>query len=163
MGRGRSKPAIACALGTLTVALLGAGCGKEEHANDPRPQTPIEVTASISQKKVSVQPAAVGGAEDGQQPISQNEGETDPELPSNTPLTVVITVANLTDTDTHLEIAGPKDATSNLIVAGGTTNYKVDLPTGDYRVAAADIPGATAARFNVGPARFSSQNDLLLP
>src|SRR5919106_1423458 len=119
MGRGRSKPAIACALDTLAVAFVG-------------------VTG------------------EGQQPISQNEGETNPELSSNTPLTVVITVANLTDTDTHLEIAGPKDAASNLIVAGGTTNYKVDLPTGDYLVRAADIPSAAAARFDVGPARVSS-------
>ena len=162
MGRGRSKPAIACALGALAVS-LALGCGAEEHANNPRPQTPTEVTASISEEKVSVQPAKVGIAGEGQQPISQNEGQTSPKLSSNRPLTVVFTVANLTDTDTHLEIAGPKDDTSSLIVASGTTNYQVELPTGEYLVSAADIPGAFAARFSVGPDRRSSQNDLLLP
>jgi hypothetical protein len=162
MGRGRT-PAIASAFGTLAVALAMAGCGSEEHANDPRPATPTEVTASISEKKVNVQPAAVGVAGKNQQALTQNEGEKNPDLGSNTPLDVIITVANLTDVDTHLEIQGPKDATSTLIAASGTGQYQVTLPTGEYLISAADIPGATAARFSVGPDRVSSQNDLLLP
>jgi hypothetical protein len=162
MGRGRT-PAIACALGTLAVALVVAGCGAEEHANDPRPPTPTEVTASISEKSVNVEPAAIGVAGKNQQAVSQNEGETNPDLGSNTPLDVIFTVANLTDVDTHLEIKGPRDATSTLITGNGTGNYQVALPTGEYLISAADIPGATAARLSVGPDRVSSQNDLLLP
>jgi hypothetical protein len=162
MGRGRT-PAIACALGTLAVALAVAGCGAEEHANDPRPATPTEVTASISEKKVNVEPAAIGVTGRNQQPLSQNESQTDPDLGSNTPLDVIFTVANLTDVDTHLEIEGPKNATSTLITGNGSGNYQVALPTGEYLISAADIPGAAAARLSIGPDRTSSQNDLLLP
>jgi hypothetical protein len=160
MGRG-GKPAIACALGVLALAI--AGCGAQEHANDPRPPIPTEITVSISDKNVSVQPADVGVAGENQQPTSQNEGQTNPEISSNQPLDVVFTIANLTDVDTHLEIQGPKDGTSPLVVGSGTAQYQVSLPTGAYLVSAADIPSAVAAHFNVGPDRVSSQNDLLLP
>src|SRR3954468_108589 len=153
MGRGRGKPAIACALGTLAVALVAVGCGKQEHANDPRPPTPTEVTVSISQKEVSAQPAAIGVAGKNQQALSQNEGQKNPEISSNTPLDVIFTIANLTDVDTHLEIQGPKDGTSNLVVSSGTSQYQIALPTGAYLVSAGDIPTATAAHLNVGPAR----------
>ena len=163
MGRGRGKPAIACAIGSLAFALVVAGCGKQEHANDPRPGVPTEITVSISQKQVSVQPSKVGVAGKNQQPLSQNEGQKNPTISSNTPLDVVFTIANLTDVDTHLEIQGPKDGTSNLIVGSGTGQYSVSLPTGDYLVSAGDIPGAVAAHLSVGPNRTSSQNDLLLP
>ena len=163
MGRGRGKPAIACAIGTLAFALAAGGCGKQEHANDPRPPIPTEITVSISQKQVSAQPSKVGVAGKNQQQLSQNEGQKNPEISSNTPLDVVFTIANLTNVDTHLEIQGPKDGTSNIVVAGGTGQYQVALPTGDYLISAGDIPGAVAAHFSVGPARVSSQNDLLLP
>src|SRR3954469_5302229 len=163
MGRGRGKPAIACALGTLAVALVAARCGKQEHANDPRPPTPTEVTVSISQKEVSAQPAAIGVAGKNQQALSQNEGQKNPKISSNTPLDVVFTIANLTDVDTHLEIQGPKDGTSGLRVAGGSRQYQVSLPAGNFLVSAGDIPGAVAAHLSVGPDRTSSQNDLLLP
>jgi hypothetical protein len=160
MGRGRQ--ALACTTAALALAL--AACGAEEHANDPRPPIATEVTVSISEKKVSVQPGRVGVAdEDSSQPISQNENVKNANIGSSTPLNVVFTIANLTTTDSHLEISGPKDDTSPPIVANGTTRYEVALPTGDYLVSAADIPGAFAAHFSVGPDRVSSQNDLLLP
>ena len=41
--------------------------------------------------------------------------------------------------------------------------FKAFLPTGDYLVSADDIPGAIAARLNVGPERTSSANDLEIP
>jgi hypothetical protein len=163
MGRGRGKPAIACALGALALALAVAGCGAQEHVNDPRPPIPTEITVSISDKSVNVQPADVGIAGKNQQPTSQNEGQTNPEISSNHPLDVVFTIANLTDVDTHLEIEGPKDGTSPIVVSSGTAQYQISLPTGAYLVSAADIPSAVAAHLNVGPDRVSSQNDLLLP
>lgn len=148
-------------LGGLALAL--AGCGAEEHANDPRPPIPTTVSVSISESKVSAQPRAVGFAGETGQAISQNEGVANPEIGSETPLNVVFTVANLTGTDTRLEFQGAKDATSNLVVANGTARYEVSLPTGEYLIEAADIPTAVGARFSVGPDRVSSQNDLLLP
>jgi hypothetical protein len=159
----RATPFRASLLACLALALLVAGCGAEEHANDPRPPVPTEVTASISQRSVSVQPSAVGVDSAGQQSLSQNAGQKEPEINSNTPLTVAFTIANLTDFPTQLQIQGPVDKKSPKLVPQGTSSFKADLPTGDYLITAADIPGASAARFRVGPARTSSENDLLLP
>ena len=50
----RPATALACALGA--VALLGAGCGAEEHPNDPRPQPPTRVSVAISESAITVQP-----------------------------------------------------------------------------------------------------------
>jgi len=164
MGRGSARPGLAYAIGALAVALSLAACGAEEHANDPRPPIATEVTVSISDDQVSAQPAVVGRAgKDSSQAVSQNADVENPSIDSSTELSVVFTVANLTDTDSRLEIKGPKDDSSTLIVGNGTTRYEVALPTGEYLISAADIPGATAARFTVGPDRVSSQNDLLLP
>jgi hypothetical protein len=153
----------ACA-GLLASALLVAGCGAETHANDPRPPSPAEVTASISQKAVSVQPIAVGTANGaGQQAMNQNEGQNGPQISSKTPLTVSFTIANLTNFRTQLEIQGPVSKTSPPLLAQGTANFKANLPTGTYKITAADIPAATAATFKIGPVRTSSANNLLLP
>ena len=119
---------------------------------------------SISEKKVSAQPGVVGDAgKDSSQPLSQNADAENPTISSDVPLSVIFTIANLTDTDSKLEIQGPRDATSVLIVGHGTARYEIALPTGEYLINAADIPGALAARFSVGPDRVSSQSDLLLP
>jgi hypothetical protein len=148
-------------MGALALAL--AACGAEEHANDPRPPIPTEVTVSISENRVSAQPGVVGVGKASGQPLSHNADVENPKISSDTPLNVIFTIANLTDTDSQLEIQGPKDTTSVPIVGNGTARYEVALPTGEYLISAADIPGALAARFSVGPDRVSSQNDLLLP
>ena len=149
---------------TAALALALAACGAEEHANDPRPPIPAEVTVSISEKQVSAQPRVVGVAGKGSsQAITQNADTENPKISSDTPLNVIFTIANLTDTDSKLEIQGPKDASSVPVVGNGTARYEVTLPTGEYLISAADIPAALAARFSVGPDRVSSQNDLLLP
>ena len=49
------------------------------------------------------------------------------------------------------------------LVANGNNSMLASLPTGEYKVSAADIPSAKAVSFTVGPYRSSSQNDLLLP
>jgi hypothetical protein len=164
MGRGSARPGLACALGAVALALPLAGCGAEEHPNEPRPAIPTEVTVSISEEQVSAQPAVVGVADkDSSQPVSQNADVDNPRLDSNIELTVVFTIANLTGTDSRLELQGPKDDSSTVIVGNGTARYEVALPTGEYLISAADIPSASEARFTVGPDRVSSQNDLLLP
>jgi hypothetical protein len=163
MGPGRGKAALACALGGLVLTLPLLGCGAEEHANDPRPPIPVEVTVSLAENQVSVQPSEVGSGDGDRQAISQNEGVESPEFDPDSPLNVVFTVANLTPVDTQLEIEGPKQATSELIVGRGTTRFEVALPSGDYSIGAADLPNAAEASFSVGPERVSSQNDLLLP
>ena len=57
----------------------------------------------------------------------------------------------------------PSAKVSPEIVAQGNATYQVALPTGRYRIDAADIPRAVPSPFIVGPERSSSQQDLLLP
>jgi hypothetical protein len=149
-------------LGALIILALAA-CGAEEHENAPRPAPAIEVTVSISEKAVSLSPDAIGQKRGDQQPLSQNEGVRQEEIEEDIPQTINFTISNTTDFDTALEIEGPQRLRSGPVVANGTAEYKVDLETGDYLVAAADIPGATAADLTIGDRRFSSSGDLLLP
>jgi hypothetical protein len=79
---------------------------------------------------------------------------------------VHFTISNATSTNTALEIRGPNLGAPKIspeIVANGNATYQVALPTGRYRIDAADIPRAVPAPFIVGPERTSSQQDLLLP
>lgn len=167
MGRGRGKPALAFTLGAIALGLPLAACGAEDHPNDPRPPTPIEVSVNIDEKGLTVSPSRVAYAGSGGQKITVNEGtgEADPTL-EGTPQIVIFTTSNTTDFDTKLEVdrAGGAETTSGPpIVANGVGTFRVALDTGEYMLTAADIPAATGARFSVGPDRVSSQDDVLLP
>jgi len=158
MARGRGKSAVACLLGAIVAGVLLAGCGAKEHANDPRPAIATQITMGISRDKVSLSPKRVGVLPPRLLRQALQEG-----VKQGTPLLVWITIANLTNFDSRIQITGPRDETSPLVVANGTASFKAFLPTGDYLVSADDIPGAIAARLNVGPERTSSANDLEIP
>ncbi len=121
-----------------------AGCGQQtNYANDPRPPSPLIVTASINAQRVSISPTRVGAG----------------------PITLI--VANATDTslDVHVEpvgagAAGPS-AQSGPINPGGTTSISFEARSGNYRVSAKGAPQAATLR--VGRPRPSAQNDVLLP
>jgi len=147
----------------LVLALAAAGCGTEESANEPRPQPPTRVSVTITPRSITVQPARIAIGPEPTQQIPQNQHAGQPPVRSNEPVDIVFVAANLTDFDSKLEIRGPKDATSGALVANGNGSLQTNLPTGVYRLSAADIPAAKAARFAVGPYRTSSQNDVLLP
>lgn len=153
--------ATGCVLGAL--ALMTAGCGAEENANEPRPQPPTRVSVSITPRAITMQPPRIAIGPEPTQQIPQNQHAGQPRIDSDGPLTVVFVAANLTDFDSKLEIRGPKDATSGPLVANGNGSLLTSLPMGVYRVSAADIPGAKPVRFTIGSYRTSSQNDLLLP
>lgn len=153
----RGSWVIACLVGVLAFA----GCGKESHPNDPRPAIASEVTVAISTSDVSVQPSSVGEPGSGQA-ISQNEGETGPAISDDVPVIATFTIANLTGQNTKLRIEGPKNFTSNPIIANGTGEFKLALPTGSYSVSSTAGSGR-ADTFRVGTARSSSSSDLLLP
>ncbi len=154
--------ALACALGA--VGLLGAGCGAEEHVNDPRPQPPTRVSVAISDSAITVQPPRIAIGPEPTQQIPQNQHAGQPAVRSNAPLNVVFVAANLTDVDSHLEVRGKgKDFSSEPLIANANVTLQTILPTGVYRVSAADIPGAKPATLVVGSRRTSSENDLLLP
>jgi hypothetical protein len=154
--------ALACAFGA--VGILGAGCGAEEHANDPRPQPPTRVSVAISEGEISVQPPRIAIGPEPTQQIPQNQHVRQPAIRSDAPLNVVFVAANLTDTDSRLEVSGGgEDFSSEPLYANANTTLQTILPTGVYRIRAADIPGAKPAKLVVGPVRTSSENDVLLP
>jgi hypothetical protein len=161
MGRGRGRLATGCIL--AVAALAAAGCGAEEQANEPRPQPPTRVSVTITRDALTVQPPRVAIGPEPTQQIPQNQHAGQPPVRSNAPLDLVFVTANLTEFDSKLEIRGPKDATSGPLVANGNGSLLTALPTGVYRVSAADIPSAKPVRFAVGPYRTSSQNNVLLP
>jgi hypothetical protein len=162
----RPKPALAAALALAlgAAALLGAGCGAETHVNDPRPQPPTRVSVTVSDGQVNVQPRRIAVGPEPTQQIPQNAHAGQPRVRSDAPLNVVFVAANLTTTDSHLQVrGGGKDLTSKPLYANNAVNMQAILPTGVYRVSAADVPSARPARLVVGPYRSSSQNDVLLP
>jgi hypothetical protein len=134
---------------TGTLALL-AGCGADSsYKNNPRPPAPITVTASISDKAVSVSPSRFGAG----------------------PITLVVT--NQSGRSRNLVLSATQQAgsgstapaaqdTGPINPQGGTASLKVDLKTGDYAVRVRP-GGVRPAALTVGSPRKSAQNDLLQP
>jgi hypothetical protein len=145
-----------------TLALAAAGCGAEGHANDPRPQVASRVSVTVTTKAVTVQPAAIGVGPDRSQQIPQNQNQRQPPIRTRGPITVVFVAANQTRSDSHLEIHGPKNATSGPLLANSPATFQTSLPTGAYVISAPGT-GARPGRIVVGPYRASSKNDILLP
>lgn len=151
-----------CALGA--VALIGSGCGAESHVNDPRPQPPTRVSVAISEDAITVQPPRIAIGPEPTQQIPQNVHVEQPQIRSKAPLNVVLVAANLTDVDSRLELRGVGESfSSEPLYANSNVTLPTILPTGVYRVTAADMPGVKAAKLVVGPFRSSSENDVLLP
>lgn len=166
MGRWRGRRAPAPAFGALTAALVlvVSGCGAEEHANEPRPQPPTRVSVTVGADAITVQPDRIAIGPEPSQQIPQNVDAGQPRVDSDAPLDVVLVAANLTDTDSRLEIRGRgADTDSELLIANGAITLQTRLPTGIYTVSAADVPGAKPGRLVVGDYRTSSENDVLLP
>jgi hypothetical protein len=163
MGSGRGSRFLAAGCALVALALLSAGCGAQEHANEPRPQPPTRVSVTVTPRAITVQPPRIAVGPEPKQQIPQNQHVSQPQVRSKAPVDVVFVAANLTDFDSKLEVRGPKDFKSGALVANGNGSLLAALPTGVYKVSAADIPSAKPVSFTVGPYRDSSQNDLLLP
>jgi hypothetical protein len=166
MGSRRGRRAPACAFGALAAAaaLLAAGCGVEEHANEPRPQPSTRISVTVGEDEIKVQPARIAVGSEPSQQIPQNVDTEQPRVRSNAPLEVVLVAANLTDVDSRLELRGAgANTTSKPLIANGAITLQAQLPTGVYSVRAPGIPDAKPGRLVVGPYRTSSENDLLLP
>jgi hypothetical protein len=162
MGSGRGR-AFAAGCVVVALGLVAAGCGAEEHPNEGRPQPPTRISVTVTPKAITVQPPRIAFGPEPSQQIPQNQHAGQPQVKSTAPVDIVFVSANLTDFDSKLEVRGPKNAKSDALVANGNNSLLASLPTGVYRVSAADIPGAKPVRFTVGPYRNSSENDLLLP
>ena len=162
MGRGRGRAlAAGCVVGA--VALIAAGCGAQEHANEPRPQPPTRVSVTLTPRAITMQPPRIAVGPEPSQQIPQNQHAGQPQIHSKAPLDVVFVAANLTNSNSKLELRGPKDASSGLLVANGNGSFQASLPTGSYSVRAIGIAGSEPVHFAIGPYRSSSQNDVLLP
>jgi hypothetical protein len=122
----------------LAVALIAAGCGRDDFKNDPRPPVPDEVSVKIATSGVALSPKEFGAG------------------------LVNFTVANLTTDPGTLAIHGPVDAESHEIPPGGAETVKVEMKTGSYEASVSGI-AVKPFGFTVGPERPSGQNDLLLP
>jgi hypothetical protein len=125
-------------IAATVAALAVSACGSEDFENNPRPPAPIELSARIGDREVSVSPSAVGAG------------------------LANITISNQTDDPTALLLEGPSDKESPDIVPQGTGAMKIDLEQGDFVVSAKDS-NARETELEVGPERASSQNELLLP
>ena len=130
------------------AAVLGAlaGCGGEaDYANKPRPAAPINITAAISDKKISISPKEFGAGP------------------------VVIIVSNQTGDEKTLtlqtdELGGSQPGikqSTDPIAPRGTGTLKADVREGTYSISVGG--GLSPASVEVGSARKSAQDELLAP
>jgi hypothetical protein len=131
----------------LLVAVAIAGCGgDDDYANEPRPPAPINVTAAISDERISVSPRSFGAGP------------------------IVLIVSNQTDEQQEAmfetdELGGEEPGlapqSTGSIRPGGTATLKVDVREGTYSLRTDGGPGAVT--IDVGQPRPSAQNELLQP
>ena len=122
------------------IAVTAAGCGSDDHPNDPRPAKPIEVTARVDNDVVEVSPSKFGAG------------------------LVVFTISNQSDGAAALTVDGPVAASSQTLEPGAVSDdFKVDLQEGTYEVTGGEESQAKPQELVVGPARPSAQDELLLP
>ena len=129
-----------CAAALLVLAaVVAAGCGSEDHANEPRPPVPIDLSARIDNGRVEIAPRDVGAG------------------------VATITISNQSADEVELSFNGPgQDSQTDGIPAGGVSSIKLDLAEGDYLIEP-DVSSIASAELAVGPPRKSAQNELLLP
>jgi hypothetical protein len=124
-----------------------AGCGSAaDYANEPRPPAPINVTAAVTDRGVTVSPKTFGAGP------------------------VVFIIANQTDAEQSVtletdELGGSKPGIrqrTSPINPMGTATLKVDMREGTYAVRTSG-DGIRPANVSVDGRRRSAQNDLLQP
>jgi hypothetical protein len=130
----------------LALASVG-GCGSgSDYANNPRPPAPINVTAAITNARVSVSPQRFGAGP------------------------IVLVISNQSSTAQEVtfqtsELGGSQPGrtfSTTPINPRGTATLKVDVRQGDWKLGTKD-GGIRAAAVSVGKRRKSAQNDLLQP
>jgi hypothetical protein len=133
---------VAAALG---CGASGCGGGGGGHANEPRPATPINVTAAIGDGGISISPETFGAGP------------------------VVMIVSNQTGRrrTVTLETQEPGGSEPGLteatrpVAAGGTARLQADLRSGNYEVSGGG--GVSPVTLTVGAPRESAQDELLRP
>jgi len=141
----RRIPRRAATVVVAACALAGCGGGGEDYANKPRPAAPINVTAAISDKEISISPKEFGAGP------------------------VVIIVSNQTSGEQTVtleteELGGSQPGikqSTDPIAPRGTGTLKADVREGTYALSTSD--GPEPATLEVGPERKSAQDRLLEP
>jgi len=139
----RMRRASSVAAGAAVLALAGCGGDDADYANEPRPPTPIVITASISNERVSVSPREFGAG----------------------PISLIVTNQTGQSQQVTLESAGTGPGIkqqSGPINPRDTATLEADVKPGDYTVAVGQ-DGIAEARLQVGAERKTAQDDLLLP
>ena len=146
--RGTRGASVGAAAGAAFVALAAAGCGSDQadYANEPRPASPITVTAAISDDRIRVSPATFGAG----------------------PVTII--VSNQSGAPQQItfetdEVAGDQSGirkSAGPVNDSDTAQLQVDPREGTYRLAVEE-GGIEPAQLEVGAPRKSGQDDLLLP
>jgi hypothetical protein len=136
-------------VGAISVAVLVAGCGaSKDYANDPRPPKPVDVSVTVTDRRVLVTPRRLGAGP------------------------VTVTISNQSGRSRDLRLAPPRnslsacleaDASSGPINPMGTARLSVELVEGDCLISAGGRDGPRPATLTVGRERESSQQELLLP
>lgn len=132
-GRLASLGASAAVLGVVL-----AGCGAKDFPNNPRPPTPIEVSARVDSQRVQVAPDRFGAG------------------------LVNFTVANLSGAAITFDVTGPTKGSTTQIQPGAPDYLRMNMKEGTYQVTASKSK-IKPATIKVGPERPSSQNNLLEP
>jgi hypothetical protein len=123
------------------LTLLIAGCGSQKnYANDPRPPSPIAITAAVFPHRISASPVRFGAG----------------------PIT--LTIANLSSKSLSVTLnsAGNNDAParSGPINPQGTAVISVNVKPGSYTLKSS---GSASTTLKVGAKRPSAQDQVLLP
>ena len=133
--------------GIATALVTVAGCGSDsDYANNPRPPAPINVTAAITNQRVSVSPQRFGAG----------------------PIVLVISNQSTSAQEVTFEtdeLGGSQPGrtfSTTPINPRGTATLKVEVRQGDWKLHTGD-GGIRAAPVSVGKQRKSAQNDLLQP
>jgi hypothetical protein len=122
----------------VLVGFVLAGCGAKDFPNNPRPPTPIEVSAKVDSNRVQVAPTRFGAG------------------------IVNLTVANVSSSPITLNVNGPTEGSTNEIQPGSPDFIRMSMKEGTYQVTASK-PKIEPATIKVGAERKSSQNNLLEP
>ena len=130
----RSSAAALLAIAAATVA----GCGSEDFANEPRPASPVELSAKVDDNRVVVAPDEIGAG------------------------LATVTISNQSRDAVELDFSGPTNAKTTEIGAGNVGTLKLDLEEGDYDVDSG-VSSIDSGTLTVGEPRETAQNDLLLP
>ena len=133
--------------GIATALVTVAGCGGDsDYANKPRPPAPINVTAAITNQRVSVSPQRFGAG----------------------PIVLIISNQSTSAQEVTFEtdeLGGSEPGrkfNTTPINPRGTATLKVDVRQGDWKLHTGD-GGIRAAAVSVGRQRKSAQDDLLQP